>query len=178
MLCELYKSVMHRSRIKCWWPKVWRMEEVGVRGKGHRLWARWEEQVCITVRTVSNNILATGKSWQGRLSSSFLLYILCHLWWLFTTTSRLDLKSWTQAVFFLQPPSWWDYKSYVKFVRSTRCFDLMKRQYSELANYHDRHSKVFYSCGTTVTHCWPKWHCMSCNYMWVPITWLGWHIII
>lgn len=72
MLCELYKSQMHRNRTKCWLLKVWKMEELGVNGQRIQTfgWVRGtslRDQLCIMVRTISNNILVTRKLLKGQI---------------------------------------------------------------------------------------------------------------
>lgn len=132
MLCELYKRVRHRSRIKSWGPKVWRMGDQGVRGKGCRLSAAWGEQVCITVRTVSNNILATKKLLTGQILIIIFIVYFMSLRMGFHYDIQFGSEVLNSSSLFPSASQLVGLQEYVKFVRSTRCFDLMKRQYSLL----------------------------------------------
>lgn len=89
--------------------------------------------MCITVKTVSNNILATRKLLTGKIIIIIFIVYFMSLMMGFHYDIQIGLEVRNSSSLFLPASQLVGLQEYVKFVRNTRYFDLMKRQYSVLA---------------------------------------------
>ena len=108
--------------------------------------------MCTTVKTVSNNILATRKLLTGKIIIIIFIVYFMSLMMGFHYDIQIGSKVLNSSSLFPPASQLVGLQEYVKFVRNTRCFDLMKRQYSVLAQTTMNGTVRFYILVEPLSH--------------------------